>query len=140
MVRFADKRIALTGIPSQTINTTVGGTSSTSITNVTANWCVTANQGAASSKGQIPTAMPTGMTPSPNVAATADTSSSSHKLLGTIAVDLLTSASALAEGSQGASYTFDASASAGVLASVRLIPLQKRPRFLYRRTRAGIAQ
>ncbi|MEO8620894.1 MAG: hypothetical protein ABI625_07505 [bacterium] len=118
----------------------MGGTSSTNITNVTANWCVTANQGMAGKKRQIPNAVPNGMSPTGNSAHTGGTSSTSHKLLGTVAVDLLASASALAEGSRGPSYTYDASATAGVVASVRLIPLPKVPRFLNRRPKSRTAQ
>ena len=113
----AINQIAFTGAPSLTITTAVAGAAPTSVTDATSSWAVTTNQTGAKITASIPTAMPTGLTLSANLAAPAGATSAGFTALGTVAVDVVTVITKLAQGSLGVSYKLDATAAAGVVAS-----------------------
>jgi hypothetical protein len=113
----AINQIAFTGAPTLTITIAVAGSAPTSVTNVVANWAVTTNQSTAKITGSIPTAMPAGLTLSVNLAAPAGATSASFQSLGTVAVDLVTGVTKVAQGSLGVTYKLDATAAAGVVTS-----------------------
>ncbi len=113
----AINQIAFVGAPSLTITTAVAGSAPTSVTDATASWAVTTNQTGAKITASIPTAMPAGLTLSSSLAAPALATSAGFLALGTVAVDLVTGITRLAQGSLGVSYRLDATAAAGVIAS-----------------------
>jgi hypothetical protein len=113
----AINQIAFTGTPSLTITTAVAGSAPTSVTDATASWAVTTNQTGAKISASILTAMPAGLTLSASLAAPTGGTSAGFLSLGTVAVDLVTVVTKLAQGSLGVSYKLDATAAAGVVAS-----------------------
>ncbi len=113
----AVNQIAFTGAPSLTITTAVAGSAPTSVTDVTASWAVTTNQTGAKITASIPTAMPAGLTLSSSLATPAGGTSAGYLALSTVAVDLVTGITKLAQGSLGVSYKLDATAAAGVVTS-----------------------
>ncbi|MEO8620893.1 MAG: hypothetical protein ABI625_07500 [bacterium] len=113
----AINQIAFVGAPSLTITTAVAGSAPTSVTDATSTWAVTCNQTGAKISANIPTAMPAGLTLSANLAAPAGATSLSFQALGTVAVDLVTGITKLAQGSLAATYKLDATAAAGVVTS-----------------------
>jgi hypothetical protein len=113
----AINQIAFTGAPSLTITTAVAGSAPTSVTDATASWAVTTNQTTAKITANIPLAMPTGLTLSSSLTAPTLATSAGFQALGTVAVDLVTGITKLAQGSLGVSYKLDATAAAGVVAS-----------------------
>ena len=112
----AINQIAFSGSPSLTINTATAGSNPTSAT-AGATWAVTTNQTGAKITASIASNMPAGLTLSVNLAAPAGGSSAGSQALSTTAVDLVTSITKLAQGALGATYTLDATAAAGVVAS-----------------------
>ena len=113
----AINQIAFTGSPSLTITTAVAGSAPTSVTDATSSWAVTTNQTGAKITASIPTAMPTGLTLSTNLAAPAGATSAGYMALGTVAVDCVTTITKLQQGSLAVTYKLDATAAAGVVAS-----------------------
>jgi hypothetical protein len=113
----AINQISFTGAPSLTITTAVAGSAPTSVTDASASWAVTTNQTGAKITASIPTAMPAGLTLSSSLAAPAGATSAGFLALGTVAVDLVTTITKLAQGSLGVTYKLDATAVAGVVAS-----------------------
>ena len=113
----AINQIAFVGAPSLTITTAVAGSAPTSVTDATSTWAVTCNQTGAKISANIPLAMPAGLTLSANLVAPAGGTSAGYQSLGTVAVDLVTGITKLAQGSLGASYKLDATAAAGVVTS-----------------------
>ena len=113
----AINQIAFVGAPSLTITTAVAGSAPTSVTDATATWAVTTNQTGAKITASIPLAMPTGLTLSSSLAAPAGATSAGFLALSTVAVDLVTVITKLAQGSLGVSYKLDATAAAGVVTS-----------------------
>ena len=113
----AINQISFAGAPSLTIVTATAGSAPTSVTDATASWAVTTNQTAAKITASIPTAMPAGLTLSANLAAPAGATSASFQSLGTVAVDLVTTITKLAQGTLGVTYRLDATPVAGVVAS-----------------------
>jgi hypothetical protein len=113
----AINQIAFAGSPSLTITTAVAGSAPTSVTDATSTWAVTTNQTGAKITASIPTAMPTGLTLSTNLAAPAGATSAGYMALGTVAVDCVTVLTKLAQGSLAVTYKLDATAAAGVVAS-----------------------
>ena len=113
----AINQIAFTGAPSLTITTAVAGSAPTSVTDATAAWAVTTNQTGAKITASIPTAMPAGLTLSSNLAAPAGATSAAFQPLGTVAVDLVTGITKLAQNTLGVTYKLDATPAAGVVAS-----------------------
>lgn len=117
----AVNQIAFTGSPSLTIVTAVAGSDPTSVTDATASWAVTTNQNTAKITASIPSAMPTGLTLSTNLAAPAAATSAGFLALGTVAVDVVTGITRLAQGSLSVTYKLDATPAAGVVASASRI-------------------
>lgn len=108
--------IAFSGSPSLLINTATAGSNPTSAT-AGANWAVTTNQTGAKITASIASNMPAGLILSVDLSAPAGGSSAGSQALSTTAVDLVTSITKLAQGSLGVTYTLDATAAAGVVAS-----------------------
>lgn len=113
----AINQIAFTGAPSLTIVTAVAGSAPTSVTDATAAWAVTTNQTTAKITASIPLAMPAGLTLSSNLVAPAAATSAGFLALGTVAVDVVTGITKLAQGSLGVTYKLDATPAAGVVTS-----------------------
>ena len=114
----AINQIAFTGAPSLTITTATAGSAPTSVTDATASWAVTTNQTGAKISASIATAMPAGLTLNSSLVAPAGaTAAVGFTALGTVAADLVTGVTKLAQGSLGVSYRLDATAAAGVVAS-----------------------
>lgn len=113
----AINQIAFIGTPSLTITTATAGSAPTSVTDATATWAATTNQTGAKITASIPSAMPTGLTLSADLAAPAGATSAGYVALGTVAVDLVTAITKLAQASLGVSYKLDATAAAGVVTS-----------------------
>ena len=113
----AINQIAFLGAPSLTITTAVAGSAPTSVTDATASWAVTTNQTGAKITASIASNMPAGLTLSSSLAAPTGGASAGFLSLSTVAVDLVTGITKLAQGSLGVSYKLDATAAAGVVAS-----------------------
>ena len=80
-------------------------------------WAVTTNQSGAKISASIPTAMPTGLTLSVNLAAPSGATSAGLTPLGTVAVDLVSTITKVAQLGMTATYELTATAAAGVVAS-----------------------
>ena len=117
----AINQIAFVGAPSLTITTAVAGSAPTSVTNATATWAVTTNQTGAKITASIPAIMPAGLTLSSSLAAPVGATSAGFLPLGTVAVDLVTTITKLAQGALVVTYKLDATAAAGVVASATRI-------------------
>ena len=113
----AINQIAFTGSPSLTITTAVAGSAPTSVTDASASWAVTTNQSTAKITANIPLNMVAGLTLSSNLTAPTGGTSAGFQALSTVAVDLVTGITKIAQGSLGVSYKLDATAAAGVIAS-----------------------
>jgi len=114
----AINQIAFSGSPSLTINTAVAGSNPTSATDASASWAVTTNQTGAKITAHLSAAMPAGLTLSTNLAAPAGASSLGSKaLVAGSETDLVTGITMKAQSGLGVTYTLDATAAAGVVAS-----------------------
>ncbi len=113
----AINQIAFLGAPSLTITTAVAGSAPTSVTDATASWAVTTNQTGAKISASIASDMPAGLTLSSSLAAPTGGTSAGFLSLSTVAVDLVTGITKLAQGALGVSYTLDATPAAGVVTS-----------------------
>ena len=113
----AINQIAFVGAPSLTITTAVAGSAPTSATDATASWAVTTNQTGAKITANIASNMPAGLTLSSSLAAPTGATSAGFQALSTVAVDLVTVITKLAQGSLAVTYKLDATAAAGVVAS-----------------------
>jgi hypothetical protein len=113
----AINQIAFTGAPSLTITTAVAGSAPTSVTDATSSWAVTTNQSTAKITASIASNMPAGLTLSANLANPTGATSAGYQALSTVAVDMVTSITKLAQGSLGVTYKLDATPAAGVVAS-----------------------
>jgi len=113
----AINQIAFVGAPSMTITTAVAGSAPTSVTDATSAWAVTTNQTGAKITASIPLAMPAGLTLSSTLAAPAGATSAGIKALGTVAVDMVTVITKLAQSALLVTYQLDATPAAGVIAS-----------------------
>ena len=113
----AINQIAFVGAPSLTITTATAGSAPTSVTDASATWAVTTNQTGAKITASIPTIMPAGLTLSSSLAAPAGATSAGFLALGTVAVDLVTVITKLAQNAMAVTYKLDATAAAGVVAS-----------------------
>ena len=110
--------IAFLGSPSVSVTTATAGSQPTSNTDAsTGTWAVTTNQTGSKISGSIASAMPTGLTLSADLAAPSGATGAGFLALGTVAVDLVTGITKLAQGSLAASYRLDATAAAGVVSS-----------------------
>jgi len=112
----AINQIAFSGSPSLVVNTATAGSNPTASTSA-ASWAVTTNQTGSKITASIGSNMPAGLTLSVNLAAPAGASSAGAQSLSTVAVDLVTTITMLAQGALGVTYTLDATAAAGVVAS-----------------------
>jgi hypothetical protein len=112
----AINQIAFTGSPSLVINTATAGSGPTAAT-AGATWAVTTNQTGSKITASIGSAMPAGVTLSVNLAAPSGASSAGAQALSTTAVDLVTGLTKVAQGALGVTYSLDATAAAGVVAS-----------------------
>ena len=113
----AINQIAFVGAPSLTITTATAGSAPTSVTDASATWAVTTNQTGAKITASIPTIMPAGLTLSSSLAAPAGATSAGFLALGTVAVDLVTVITKIAQNAMVVTYKLDATAAAGVVAS-----------------------
>jgi len=112
----AINQIAFSGSPSLVINTATAGSNPTDAT-AAASWAVTTNQSGAKITASIGSNMAAGLTLSANLSAPAGGSSAGSQSLSTVAVDLVTGITKLAQGSLGVTYTLSATAAAGVVSS-----------------------
>lgn len=112
----AINQIAFSGSPSLTINTATAGSNPTAAT-AAASWAVTTNQTGAKLTASIGSNMGAGLTLSVDLSAPAGGSSAGVQALSTTAVDLVTGITKLAQGALGVTYSLDATAAAGVVAS-----------------------
>jgi hypothetical protein len=112
----AINQIAFAGSPSLVINTATAGSNPTSAT-AAATWAVTTNQTGAKITASIGSNMPAGLTLSVNLTAPAGGSSAGAQALSTVAVDLVTVITKLAQNGIAASYSLDATPAAGVVSS-----------------------
>jgi hypothetical protein len=113
----AINQIAFVGAPSLIITTAVAGSAPTSVTDATSSWAVTTNQTTAKITASIPLAMPVGLTLSATLAAPAGATSLPLVALGTVATDMVTGITKLAQGALGVTYKLDATSAAGVVVS-----------------------
>lgn len=109
--------IRFTGTPSLTVVAAVAGANPTTVTNSTARWHYTTNQTGAKITGSIATAMPTGTTLSVNLAAPTGGTSLGYRVLGTVAVDLVTGVTRRNQTNRVVNYRLAATAAAGVIPS-----------------------
>jgi hypothetical protein len=113
----AINQISATGSPSLTVTTATAGSQPTAVTDGTSTWAITTNQTGAKISASIPTAMPTGLTLSVNLAPPTGASSAGMTAVGTVAVDLVTAITKLAESGLTATYQLSATTAAGVVTS-----------------------
>lgn len=113
----AINQIAFVGAPSLTVSTAVPGAPPSSVTNATATWAVTTNQSGAKITASIPAIMPAGLTLSSSLAPPLGAASAGFLSLGTVAVDLVTGITKVAQGLLTVTYKLDATPAAGVVTS-----------------------
>lgn len=112
----AINQIAFAGSPSLVVSTATAGSNPSSASDASATWAVTTNQSGAKVTAAINSNMPAGLTLSVVLGAPAGATSFGSSL-STTSVDLVTGITKLAQGSLGVTYTLDATAAAGVVAS-----------------------
>ena len=118
----AINQIAFVGSPSLTVSTAVPGAPPSSATDATATWAVTTNQSGAKITASIPTGMPAGLTLSSSLAPPVGATSGGFMPLSTVAVDLVTGITKVAQGAMVVTYKLDATPAAGVVsASSRIV-------------------
>ena len=113
----AINQISATGSPSLTVTTATAGSQPTDATDGSSTWAVTTNQSNAKISASIPSPMPAGLTLSVNLVAPAAAASAGLTALGTVAVDLVTSITKVAQSAMTATYHLSATAAAGVVGS-----------------------
>ena len=113
----AINQISATGSPSLTVTTATAGSQPTDATDASSTWAVTTNQTGAKISASIPTAMPAGLTLSVNLVAPSGATSAGVTALGTVAVDLVTSITKVAQSGMTATYQLAATTAAGVIGS-----------------------
>ena len=113
----AINQIAFAGAPSLTVSTAIAGAAPSSVTNATATWAVTTNQSGAKITASIPSGMPPGLTLSASLAPPLGATSAGFQPLGTVAADLVTGITKVAQASMLVTYSLDATAAAGVIPS-----------------------
>ena len=113
----AINQISATGSPSLTVTTATAGSQPTDAIDGSSTWAVTTNQTGAKISASIPTGMPAGLTLSVNLVAPAGGTSAGLTALGTVAVDLVTSITKVAQSAMTATYHLSATAAAGVVGS-----------------------
>lgn len=113
----AINQIAFVGSPTLVIVTAAAGAAPSSVTNATATWAVTTNQSGAKITASIPTVMPAGVTLSSSLTAPTGATSAGFKTLTTVAVDLVTGITKIAQGAMLVTYRLAATPAAGVVVS-----------------------
>jgi hypothetical protein len=113
----AINQIAFVGAPSLTVTAAAPGAGPSSVTDATATWAVTTNQSGAKITASIPAVMPAGLTLSSSLAPPAGAASAGFQALTTVAVDLVTGITKVAQGLMVVTYRLDATPAAGVVSS-----------------------
>src|SRR5215831_2932709 len=114
----AINQIAIAGAaPTLIVNTAVAGSAPTSASSSGITWAVTTNQTGAKINASIPSNMPAGLTLSADLAAPAGATGAGPQALSTTAVDLVTGITKLNASGLSLTYSLDATAAAGVVAS-----------------------
>lgn len=113
----AINQIAFVGSPTLTVTTAAAGAAPSSVTNATATWAVTTNQSGAKITASIPTNLPAGVTLSSSLAAPTGATSAGFKALSTVATDVVTGITKVAQSLMVVTYRLDATAAAGVVTS-----------------------
>ena len=109
--------VGVTGSPSLVINTATAGSAPTSATSAGNTWAVTTNQTGAKITASIASNMPAGLTLSCTMGAPAGATSAGAQSLSTVALDMVTTITKLAQSGMSLSYQLDATAAAGVVTS-----------------------
>jgi hypothetical protein len=109
--------ISVSGSPSLVITTATAGSPPTVVSDATSSWNVTTNQSGAKITASLNSAMPAGLTLLANLSAPTGGTSAGFTALGTVAVDVVTGITKVAQGTLGLSYQLDATVAAGVVAS-----------------------
>jgi hypothetical protein len=112
----AVNQIAFSGSPSLVVNTATAGNQPAAAT-AAATWAVTSNQTGSKITASIGSNMPGGLTLSVNLAAPAGGASAGLQGLSTVAVDLVTGITKLAQSAIGVTYQLNATAAAGTFTS-----------------------
>jgi hypothetical protein len=114
----AINQISITGAPpSLIVNAAVAGSPPTTASSSGITWAVTTNQTGAKINASIPSNMPAGLTLSANLGAPGGATSTGTNALTTTAVDLVTGITKLNATGLALTYSLDATAAAGVVAS-----------------------
>jgi hypothetical protein len=103
--------------PALIVNTAVAGNAPTSVSSSGITWSVTTNQTGTKISGSIPSNMPAGLTLSADMGAPGGATSTGAQSLSTTAIDLVTGITKLNASGLGLTYSLDATAAAGVVAS-----------------------
>jgi hypothetical protein len=112
----AINQIAFAGSPSLVINSATAGSAPSSV-NAAATWAVTTNQSNAKITASINAAMPANVTLTVALIAPTGATSNGAQTLGTVATDVVTGITQVAQGALGVTYSLTATATAGVVAS-----------------------
>ena len=112
----AINQIAFAGSPSLVVSTASAGSNPTSAT-AAASWAVTTNQSNAKITASINSALPANVTLTTSLVAPTGATSAGAQSLGTVAVDVVTGITRVAQGTLGVTYTLSATPAAGVVAS-----------------------
>ena len=112
----AINQISFAGSPSLVINTATAGSNPTAAT-AGATWAVTTNQSGAKVTASIGSNMPAGLDLQVNLTAPAGGSSAGAQSLSTVAVDVVTGISQLAQSAIALQYSLTATPAAGVVSS-----------------------
>ena len=116
----AINEISVSGNPAAlVVSSATAGSQPTAATDNSTSWAITTNESSKKVTGAINTAMPANTTLSVTLAAPTGGSSAGAVSLSATAADLVTSISTLAESGLTITYSFSATASAGVIASAQ---------------------
>lgn len=114
----AINQLAVSGNPGAlTISAATAGNAPTSVSNSSTTWALTTNETSRKVTASIDQAMPANVTLSVALGAPSGAASAGTKVLGTTAVDLVTGASTVNQGTLSITYTLAATAAAGVVPS-----------------------
>jgi hypothetical protein len=112
------RAISVSGDPGALVITDAeAGGAPTSVTDASTTWAVSTNESNLKLTGEIPLAMPSGVTLSIDLAAPAGAASQGSQALGVAAVDLVTGITEVDASGLTITYTLDATSEAGVVAS-----------------------
>jgi hypothetical protein len=113
----AINQLSFTGTPSLTINAATAGSAPTSVSTSTLTYAITTNESDKKIRASLDTDMPTGVTLKANMAAPSGALSASDQALSATAVNLVTGITQLNASGLSLTYTLEATAGAGVVAS-----------------------